>query len=124
HHGNLLQYDLRELGDTALKGYRVYVDSSRELKYYFYAVFSKPFIALDQLEEREAEKNPEGKNNFTYTMIQMFRMQFLIHGELLVKVAISSVSMEDAMNKLYSEAPHWNFERYLVEWGKNKRNSK
>jgi len=118
HRDNLLFYDVRTYGDTAISGYRVSQGWADEQHCYFYAVFSRPFLGMEQLMQRSESTDPlTGERRIMLEDIQAFALQFnpksiFDRNELMIKVGISGVDETGAMQNLYAEAPHWSFEQY------------
>ena len=90
-------------GDNALRGYRYSRGWARDQRIYFYAEFSKPF---GDLHVHSEDYMPLfAKADFGAT-----------EGEqLMLKVALSPVSMEGAQKNLQAELPGWNFEAVAAE---------
>ena len=85
-------------GDKALRGYRTSYGWSEDQRVYFYAEFSKPFkdarihsVGYKPMYARLDYETEEGE-------------------QILVKVGISSVSMEGAEANLRAELPGWDFD--------------
>lgn len=121
HRDQLLYYDVRTYGDTAISGFRVSKAWAEEQHCYFYAVFSRPFKAMEQLMQRTEETDPEtGERRIIFEDIQAFSMLFepksiFDKNELIIRVGISGVDEQGAMLNLYAEAPHGNFDQYVNE---------
>lgn len=114
HRDYLVRYDYRTHGDTAISGYRVSKGWAEEQHVYFYAVFSKPFRNLTQLDVSYNEQR-DGKNVTVMEQVQVFSMSFDPTNQITVKVGLSGVDEEGAKRNLYAEAPHWDFERYRID---------
>jgi predicted alpha-1,2-mannosidase len=90
-------------GDKALRGYRYSRGWARDQRIYFYAEFSKPFGDLHI--HSEGYMPLFAKADFGAT-----------EGEqVMLKVALSPVSMEGAQKNLQAELPDWNFEAVAAE---------
>jgi predicted alpha-1,2-mannosidase len=124
HRDKLLYYDLHFYGDTAISGYRVSEAWATEQHTYFYAVFSQPFVANDQLMQRSKSVNEKGETKIEYEMIQAFQFLFLPteKNELIIRVGISGVDEEGAKRNLYAEMPvadfRYNKQKVEEEWQK------
>jgi predicted alpha-1,2-mannosidase len=112
HRDELKYYDIGTIGDTIVYGYRVSKGWAEEQHCYFYAVFSKPFTELIQLDITYSDTTAEGKRRSVYEQVQVFSMSFGKIDDLMVKVGISGTDIEGAKNNLLAEAPHWNFNKY------------
>jgi predicted alpha-1,2-mannosidase len=109
------QSELMIVNDTIIEGYRKSVNSSGNI--YFVAHFNKPFFYYGTFDN--AYKSPESgagiypmKSGEKGKKIGAF-VQFNTkeNEQILVKVAISYVSLEGARKNLSAEIPHWNFEK-------------
>jgi predicted alpha-1,2-mannosidase len=116
HRDNLLYYDFQTIGDTVIYGYRVSKAWAEEQHTYFYAVFSRPFIKVDQLMERTESTDSLGQRQINYEEMQQFAVLFppADTNQLMIKVGISGVDCYGAQHNLWKEAPHWDFYQYVV----------
>ncbi len=114
HRDELLYYDIQTIGDTVVYGYRVSKGWAEEQHCYFYAVFNKPFIGMEQLMQRTDEVSEDGQRNIIYEEVQVFSLLFAPDkkNEIIVKVGISGTDVEGAKNNLWNEAKGWNFESF------------
>ena len=106
HRDQVLDSYLRIIDATHIEGYRRSTGWAKDQIVYFVAEFSQPFgfeIALDgKLDGRL--KQARGKSIKAVFDVPANR------GPLLVKVAISSVSVEGARRNLVAELPGWSFD--------------
>lgn len=120
HRDELLYYDVRNYGDTAISGYRVSKGWAQEQHCYFYAVFSRPFAAMEQLMQREEIIDTvTGKRSEMWEEIQALSLLFIpesisAKNELIIRVGLSGVDEEGARNNLYAEAPSTSFDEYVA----------
>lgn len=107
--------ELRIVNDTVIEGYRKSVNTNGNI--YFTAHFSKPFRYYGTFDN--AYKSPES-NAGIYPMKSGERgdqigafVQYDTSAseQILVKVAISYVSLDGAKKNLVTEMPNWNFDR-------------
>ena len=95
-------------GDNRIVGYRYSKGWAKNQRIYFAAEFAKPFNSF----ELKGFKDMYGRASFTTTDGE----------EILLKVAISPVSIEGAKLALESEITDWNFEKVannaVKEWNK------
>lgn len=84
---------METVGDNAIKGWRYSTGWAKDQKIYFYAEFSKPFENAEIIENY-------ARLNYVTTDGE----------EILVKVALSPVSMEGAEANLLAELSGWDFE--------------
>ncbi len=83
-------------GNNTLVGYRYSTGWAKDQKVFFVAEFSKPFDSF----ELKGEDNMFGRVNFTTDSAE----------QIMVKVALSPVSIEGAKANLVAEMPAWDFE--------------
>ena len=111
-----------EINEKEISGYRAAtgaLDGSKTI--YFVAEFSKLFegfgISVDDQIQKE-KRSAKGKNVKAY-----FRFITKKNESILLKVAISSVSIEGARKNMEAELPGWNFEkiRSKSSWYSRKR---
>ena len=111
---------LHVVNDTLVTGYRETYGWARTRKLYFAMTFSKPFITYGNhdYDRRQAYHGFWGKfnqsRNFPEIAGRDLRAYFDFHtneGESIsIKVALSPVSMDGALNNLRTEAPGWDFD--------------
>lgn len=105
----VLDSEIHVISDTEISGYRRSRRWAKDQRVYYYARFSKPFksfgIAVD-------DKFVEGTNTAKGTNLKGFVRYSTSGGEtVLVKVGISSVSIEGAKRNLEAENKGWDFEK-------------
>ena len=112
-----------QIKDTqTVTGYRVTSSvwaANRQL--YFAIKFSKPFISNVIYDPRGLVFNK--KKKFLWDMVDysapkiktFFNFKTEENEEIMVKIAISSVSMKNALENLETEIPHWNFTKIKKE---------
>lgn len=108
HRDKVLESGIKVVGNNEIEGYRISQEWAEKQMIYFVAQFSKPFTSFslasyDQVQTgiREAT-GTDLKSFFTFTTTQ---------GEkILVKVAISGVSIEGARKNLETEISGWDFD--------------
>lgn len=89
---------IEKVDDKTIRGWRYSSGWAKNQKVFFYAVFGKPFESVDFVKERDNEMY--ARVNFKTT-----------EGEkVLLKVALSPVSMEGAQKNMEAELPQWDFE--------------
>jgi len=115
---------LRVENDTLITGYRQTSGWARTRKVYFAISFNKPFksyghIKQDNIMYKGFYKKFDETKNFPEMAGRQIRAYFNFNvkeGEQLkVKVALSPVSTEGALNNMLAEIPHWNFEKVKQE---------
>ena len=114
----------RKTGNNELEGYSVMAPTGRRQKpfiVHFVAQFSKPFDDFAGWEKSSKEKpallvKPKegiisGEGSGAYVSYKNLQ-----EGErILVKVAVSYVSAQNARLNLETELPHWNFDKVVVQ---------
>ncbi|HEY5404561.1 MAG TPA: GH92 family glycosyl hydrolase [Pyrinomonadaceae bacterium] len=109
HRDRLLDSDLRIVDNTHVEGFRRSTGWAKNQIVYFAAEFSKPFELSDAAQ-------PQGPH-----LIKTI-FKFANPEQLLVKVGISSVSIEGAKKNLQTEISDWNFDRVhsdaVAAWNK------
>lgn len=108
HRDEVLESYIHIISDTEIAGYRRSKAWANDQRVYFYASFSRPFIA---------HKVREGKsflNTDTLykgdSLVAGFEFDTNEGNELLMKIAISGVDENGARNNLFTEQPGWNFD--------------
>lgn len=108
----IINSQIRILNDHAVEGYRIITGWAKLRKIYFYMEFSSPILTSTLRDGGRVHENTaviNGTNLHGY-----FRFGQLNGKPLTCKVALSSVSMENARQNMEQEAPHWDFDRYVA----------
>lgn len=125
HRDKALDYMIKIVNDSTIEGYRISEAWAKKQEVYFYMVFNqkiglKKWLIHDSITPTAAVKNGNIKGGHFGKILLSFNS--LNHGELLMKVALSSVSSEGARNNMMSEIPHWDFNsvknQALESWNK------
>lgn len=88
--------EVEQVSETEIRGYRYSKGWAKNQRIYFYAEFSKPFEAVEKI-----------GNNALYTRL-CFKTED--KEQILVKVALSPVSVDGAKMNLDKELPEWDFD--------------
>ncbi len=116
HRDPLIEYQFYPLNDSTVAGMRVSKEWAEQQHVYFVAEFSRPFIYQDQTFESHFITGPEtGERTEEMTLVPVFPLIFTSGSDLMIKVGISPVDIDGALNNLKTEAPHWNFEEYKAD---------
>ncbi len=116
HRDELISYQLEPVGDSVIVGFRRSRGWAEDQRIYFAAHFSKPFEFLDQTYELYDELDPlTGAVTQVMADVPVFPLKFGLTDTLMVKVALSSTSIEGALLNMNVEAPHWDFSRYRAD---------
>ncbi|UIR56026.1 GH92 family glycosyl hydrolase [Sphingobacterium sp. SRCM116780] len=116
---------VRVLNDSTLVGYRQTNGWSRTRTVYFAIKTSKAFKNYGaKYEDRKQVysgfwRKFDQKNNFPDLAAHQIKMNLDFDTkdgeEILMKVALSPVSMKNALSNMEQETPDWNFERYVQQ---------
>jgi len=112
---------VRVVNDTLVTGYRQTNGWARTRTVYFAVSFSKPFKSYGQknFDAKQPYRGFWGKfnqnDNFPEIAGKQIRMHFDFatseSEKVKVKLAISSVSQDNALENMKAEIPHWDFEK-------------
>jgi predicted alpha-1,2-mannosidase len=98
---------MQQVSDSVITGYRNSTGWAKDQRIYFTAVFSQPILKTSFYQSDTLLNNKNGEGNKLKAAVQFFIKQ---NKPLLVKVALSPVSMENAGINLQKEAPAWDFD--------------
>lgn len=108
----IINSQIRILNDHAVEGYRIITGWAKLRKVYFYMEFSSPILASTLRDGGRVHENTAVINGTN--LHGCFRFGKLNGKPLMCKVALSSVSMENARQNMEQEASHWDFDRYVA----------
>ena len=108
----IINSQIRILNDHAVEGYRIITGWAKLRKMYFYMEFSSPILTSTLRDGGRVHENTAVINGTN--LHGCFRFGQLNGKPLTCKVALSSVSMENARQNMEQEAPHWDFDRYVA----------
>ena len=108
----IINSQIRILNDHAVEGYRIITGWAKLRKIYFYMEFSSPILTSTLRDGGRVHENTAVVNGTN--LHGCFRFGKLNGKPLTCKVALSSVSMENARQNMEQEAPHWDFDRYMA----------
>jgi predicted alpha-1,2-mannosidase len=113
HRDNLIEYSFYELNDSILVGHRISREWAEEQHIYFAAVFSEPYHYNDQTFEYSQEIDPvSGDTTLVQEYVAVFPIVFDPCKELIIRVGLSPTGIQGAVDNLFAEAPHGNFDTY------------
>jgi len=99
---------IRVLNDSTIAGYRFSKGWAAEQRIYFTAIFSKPFKKLTLFRNKTAETGTVLMGDSAKAVAQFSTAA----GEMIqVKVGISPVSMDNALQNIIAEMPGWDFDK-------------
>lgn len=122
--GKVIWSSLRMENDTLLTGFRQTSGWARTRIVYFAILFSKPVLSYGFMNEekliyRGFWRKWNENENFPERAGRLLKAYFNFESkegeEVLIKCAISGVSVAGAMKNLSAEVPHWNFDRVKEE---------
>ncbi|MEO5682154.1 MAG: GH92 family glycosyl hydrolase [Chitinophagaceae bacterium] len=97
---------IRQINDSTIAGYRFSKGWAADQRIYFTAVFSKPFKAFDLYKNKTVQAGPVSMGDSVKAVAHFSTAA----GEIIkVKVGISPVSAENALQNIVTEIPGWNF---------------
>ena len=108
----IINAQIRILNDHAVEGYRIITGWAKLRKIYFYMEFSSPILTSTLRDGGRVHENTAVVNGTN--LHGCLRFGKLNGKPLTCKVALSSVSMENARQNMEQEAPHWDFDRYMA----------
>ena len=108
----IINSQIRILNDHAVEGYRIITGWAKLRKIYFYMEFSSPILTSTLRDGGRVHENTAVINGTN--LHGCFRYGQLNGKPQTCKVALSSVSMENARQNMEQEAPHWDFDRYVA----------
>ena len=108
----IINSQIRILNDHAVEGYRIITGWAKLRKIYFYMEFSSHILTSKLRDGGRVHENTAVINGTN--LHGCFRFGQLNGKPLTCKVALSSVSMENARQNMEQEAPHWDFDRYVA----------
>lgn len=120
YEGKTLWSSARIVNDTLIQGFRLTSGWARTRYLYFAMVLSKPiesygYVNADKPPYRGFWRRFNLYQNFPEIVGKKIKLYFNFRTEagekILIKVGLSSVSMEGALNNLRAEIPGWNFEQ-------------
>ncbi len=99
---------IEQQGPFSINGYRYSTGWANDQRVYYHMEFSKSITSVEYIKNETLASRHNTKNQ---TAIITFEGQ----GELLVKVALSPTSTEDAYKNMLAELDHWDFNTVLTD---------
>ncbi len=94
----VLESEIKVVGNNQVEGFRRSESWAKNQIIYFVAEFSKPF-----------------ETNRKDNLYSSFKFKTTANEQIIAKVAISAVSVENARQNLQAEVPHWNFDKVRAD---------
>ncbi|MEP6901792.1 MAG: GH92 family glycosyl hydrolase, partial [Actinomycetota bacterium] len=110
----VLDSELKIVGKNRIEGYRRSESWAKNQIVYFVAEFSKPFTDKTRLRKTFDEEESPKPNTATNLKVAL-HFKTSENEQILVKVAISPVSIEGARKNLQAEIPGWDFEKVRAD---------
>lgn len=118
-HGPTRDAHIRKVSNREIEGYSVLAPTMRRKKpvtVYFVAELNQPMSEFGGWEVVDGKKQLANKNSFSGKDVGGYATFNKLKGnEVLMKVAISYVSIEQARLNLKTELKHWNFDKVVKE---------
>ena len=119
HRDKLLSGNFKVLDSVTVVGYRISEAWAKEQHCYFVMKFSHPIKKVIYAKDKKIIETPGNNENPVNTKelanAAIFQFSTKSNKALLVKVAISSVSIDGAIANLNYEAEDWDFEKYKTK---------
>lgn len=106
---HIIGAEIRRIDDKTIEGYRILTGWARLRKVYFRAEFSKPFTSVKMVNGRRIYNNEVLVNGTDVKSVLNFSTAD--GNQLLVKVGLSPVSIENARMNLEKEISGWDFDQ-------------
>lgn len=109
---------IKKVDEYAVEGYRFTKGWSPKRKVFFYAEFNRPIKSLETFADDLFSGNDELQGKSVKGVVSFAEDV----KDVMVKVAVSSVSCDNAKMNMAEEAPHWNFNQVRLaakdKWNK------
>lgn len=109
HRDKVLESEIIILNDLEVAGFRRSSSWANDQRLYFLIRFSEPFTASGIATNDSVKNISSLKGNH---LKAFFQFDLKKNKPLIVKVALSAVSIEGAKKNMEAEAPHFDFEKY------------
>ncbi len=109
----IIDAQIRQLDDKTIEGYRIITGWAQLRKVYFYAQFSKPITSNELIDGNHVYQNNAIVNGTN--LRAAFNFDTKDGSPLLIKVGLSSVSMDNAKENLQTEISDWDFDKVVSE---------
>lgn len=101
--------EIRVVNDRTIEGYRILTGWAKLRKVYFHAEFSQPIVSSVLYNGRKANENTNVVNGSSLKAVLNFDTKS--ERQVLVKVALSPVSVENARENMKAELSGWDFDK-------------
>lgn len=107
----VLDSEIKIVSKKRIEGFRRSSSWAKDQIVYFVAEFSKPFTYYGMFDGKFEMRIDEGRSMKGKELRSNFQFSTKANEQILLKVAISPVSIEGARKNLEAEIPDWNFEK-------------
>lgn len=104
----IIQSQIRIISPTVVEGYRIITGWAKLRKIYFHIEFSMPILSSELSDGDRRHVNTPVINGIN--LHGLFSFDRKGNDELIAKVALSPVSIENARQNMAAEVPAWNFD--------------
>ncbi|MBP6002096.1 MAG: GH92 family glycosyl hydrolase [Pyrinomonadaceae bacterium] len=111
----VLDSELKIVGRNRIEGYRRSTSWAKDQIVYFVAEFSKPFSVERIGTGYDDERSFSFLNNRGNSIVARFGFNTIPGDQILLKVALSPVSIEGARKNLAAELPGWDFDKVRAD---------
>ncbi len=113
HRDETVETHLEIINDSTVRGYRFSKAWATDQRLYFYISFSRPLLkricwSKDKTFLADSSSANDLKVVFTFDTVDVKNKTD--HPEVMIKVALSPVSWDNARLNMETEIPHWNFD--------------
>ncbi|HEY8934525.1 MAG TPA: GH92 family glycosyl hydrolase, partial [Cyclobacteriaceae bacterium] len=109
---NATDTHMEQINDTTLVGYRYSTGWALDQRIFFAAIFSKPIQSVTLYNDTIPQP---GKTATSKRIKAITNFKVNNNEQILLKVGISPVSIDNALQNIKTEIPHWNFDRVATE---------
>ena len=109
---NPVETYLRQVNDTLFQGYRYSHGWAPDESEFFTLVLSKPVANVVLYNGETKISGRQGKGKYVKGFLEFSTTKDEV---VKIKMGVSPVSMENALDNIQAEIPHWNFERVVQE---------
>ena len=99
---------LKKVNDTVFQGYRFSSGWAADQREYFTLILSKPVSDFILYDRNIRHHNDEKKGKYVKGFLEFKTKK---NEKVYVKMGVSTVSSENALENLMTEIPHWNFDK-------------
>lgn len=110
---NIIGAEIRLIDSKTIEGYRILTGWADLRKVYFHAEFSEPVVSSVMYNGKQSNENIGVVNGTNLRAVLNFDTH--ANQKLMVKVALSAVSLKNARENMSAELKGWDFEKVVTE---------